>query len=45
MDAFDSIARTNSEYVETLYRRYRETPSSVDESWALIFAGYDFALS
>ena len=45
MDTFDSIARTNPEYVETLYRQYREDPRSVDESWALVFAGYDFALA
>jgi 2-oxoglutarate dehydrogenase E1 component len=45
MDTFDSIARANPEYVETLYRRYREDPHSVDESWALVFAGYDFAIA
>jgi 2-oxoglutarate dehydrogenase E1 component len=45
MDTFDSIARTNPEYVEALYRRYRADPRSVDESWALVFAGYDFALA
>ena len=41
----DEIARTNPEYVEALYRRYRADPRSVDESWALVFAGYDFALA
>jgi 2-oxoglutarate dehydrogenase complex dehydrogenase (E1) component-like enzyme len=45
MDTFDSIARANPEYVEALYRRYREDPRSVDERWALVFAGYDFALA
>ena len=45
MDTFDSIARANPEYVEALYRRSRQDPRSVDESWALVFAGYDFALS
>ena len=45
MDTFDSIARANPEYVEALYRRYRADPRSVDESWALVFAGYDFALA
>ena len=45
MDTFDSIARANPEYVEALYRRYRADPRSVDERWALVFAGYDFALA
>src|ERR1051325_606392 len=45
MDTFASIARANPEYVEALYRRYRADPRSVDESWALVFAGYDFALA
>jgi 2-oxoglutarate dehydrogenase complex dehydrogenase (E1) component-like enzyme len=45
MDTFDSIARANPDYVEALYRRYRADPRSVDESWALVFAGYDFALA
>ena len=45
MDTFDSLARANPEYVEALYRRYREDPRSVDESWALVFAGYGIALA
>ena len=45
MDTFDSIARANPEYVAALYRRYREDPRAVDEAWALVFAGYDFARS
>ncbi|MGH7367477.1 MAG: 2-oxoglutarate dehydrogenase E1 component [Candidatus Rokuibacteriota bacterium] len=45
MDTFDFIARANPDYVEALYRRYREDPRSVDQSWALVFAGYDFALA
>jgi 2-oxoglutarate dehydrogenase E1 component len=45
MDPLDSVARANPEYVEALYRRYREDPRAVDEGWALVFAGYDFALA
>lgn len=45
MDTFDSIARANPEYVDALCRRYREDPRSVDENWALVHAGYDFALA
>ena len=42
MSRFDLIARANPEYVESLYRQYREAPESVDERWALVFAGYEF---
>jgi 2-oxoglutarate dehydrogenase E1 component len=40
---FDFIARANPQYVESLYREYQRDPSAVDERWALVFAGYDFA--
>jgi 2-oxoglutarate dehydrogenase E1 component len=39
----DEIARTNSAYVDSLYRDYLRDPASVDERWAMVFAGYDFA--
>ncbi len=39
----DEIARTNPEYIEGLYREYLRDPASVDERWALVFAGYDLA--
>jgi 2-oxoglutarate dehydrogenase E1 component len=39
----DEIARTNPEYVEALYREYLRDPASVDERWAMVFAGYDLA--
>jgi 2-oxoglutarate dehydrogenase E1 component len=37
----DDLARASPEYVESLYRDYRRDPGSVDERWALVFAGYD----
>src|SRR5262245_16164962 len=40
---FDFIARANPEYVDSLYHAYQRDPSSVDERWRLVFAGYDFA--
>jgi 2-oxoglutarate dehydrogenase E1 component len=43
MGLLDDIARANPEYVESLYAEYRRDPKSVDERWALIFAGYEFA--
>lgn len=29
--------------IETLFRKYQEDPSSVDDSWRLFFEGYEFA--
>ena len=43
MNFLDFIARANPDYVESLYRQYKEDPASVDERWALVFAGYEFA--
>ena len=37
----DLVARANPGYVEELYRRYREDPSSVEEPWATFFAGFE----
>jgi len=37
----DAIARTSPAYVESLYRQYLADPASVDERWALVFAGYE----
>ncbi len=37
----DDLARASPDYVESLYRDYRRDPASVDERWALVFAGYD----
>jgi 2-oxoglutarate dehydrogenase E1 component len=39
----DEIARANPEYVEALYQDYLRDPGSVDERWAMVFAGYDLA--
>jgi 2-oxoglutarate dehydrogenase E1 component len=39
----DEIARANPEYVEALYQEYLRDPASVDERWAMVFAGYDLA--
>jgi len=37
----DFLARANPEYVDSLYRQWQRDPDSVDERWALVFAGYD----
>jgi 2-oxoglutarate dehydrogenase E1 component len=43
MRSFDFIARANLKYVDALYEQYRRDPASVDERWALVFAGYEVA--
>jgi 2-oxoglutarate dehydrogenase E1 component len=43
MNPLDAVARANPEYVDALYREYLRDAASVDERWALFFAGYDFA--
>lgn len=44
LDDFDRITRENPEYVDALYRQYREDPESLDPGWALIFSGYELGL-
>ena len=39
----DEIARANPQYIEALYQDYLRDPTSVDERWAMVFAGYDLA--
>jgi 2-oxoglutarate dehydrogenase E1 component len=43
MSDFDSVALANKDYIAEQYRRYRTDPASVDERWALFFAGFDLA--
>jgi 2-oxoglutarate dehydrogenase E1 component len=39
----DFINRANAEYVDGLYRQYLRDPASVEEPWALFFAGFEAA--
>jgi 2-oxoglutarate dehydrogenase E1 component len=39
----DEVLRANPDYVESLYQEYRRDPASVDERWALLFAGVEWA--
>src|SRR5574337_1120358 len=43
-DSVDLISRTNPDYVDRLYQQFKQDPASVDERWALVFAGYEFGL-
>jgi 2-oxoglutarate dehydrogenase E1 component len=44
MNGLDHVSRANADYVEEQYRRYKADPSSVDQSWALFFAGFEMGL-
>jgi len=39
----DFINRANADYVDGLYRQYLRDPASVDEQWAIFFAGFELA--
>src|SRR5687767_4329728 len=43
MSWLDDVARTNPEFVESLYRDYRRDPASVGDRWALVFGGFELA--
>jgi len=43
MASFESVALASPDYVADQYRRYQTDPSSVDERWALFFAGFELA--
>ncbi len=43
MRSLDLVTRANASYVDEQYRRYRQDPSSVDDNWALFFAGFELA--
>ncbi len=41
MELFDFFSRANGDYIEQLYRQYKDDPSAVDERWAVFFAGFE----
>src|SRR4029450_13311424 len=43
MKGFEGLALANKDYVAEQYRRWKEDPRSVDESWQLFFAGFELA--
>src|SRR5262245_36957449 len=43
MTGFEGLALANKDYVAEQYRRWKEDPRSVDESWQLFFAGFELA--
>src|SRR5262249_56435137 len=44
MNGFEGLALANKDYVADQYRRWKDDPRSVDESWRLFFAGFELAI-
>ncbi|MGD9764596.1 MAG: 2-oxoglutarate dehydrogenase E1 component [Candidatus Binatia bacterium] len=40
----DAVLRTNPDYIDELYRRYRRDPASVGADWAHFFAGFELGV-
>lgn len=45
MDKFSYLLHAHPQFIEALYKNYRQNPDSVDISWRKFFEGYDFALA
>ncbi len=45
MDKYSYIANAHGEYIDQLYKSYKEEPGSVDESWQRFFEGFEFSLA
>ncbi len=44
MRGFEAVSLANKDYVADQYRRWKEDPASVDERWAIFFAGFDLGV-
>lgn len=45
MDKYSYIANAHGNYVEELFRSYKDDPNSVDDSWKRFFEGFEFSLN
>jgi 2-oxoglutarate dehydrogenase E1 component len=43
MDNYSYISNANPDYIEDLYKQYKQDPNSVDTGWKQFFEGYDFS--
>ncbi|MDB5324635.1 MAG: sucA [Phycisphaerales bacterium] len=41
MQTFDFVNRANADFIDQLYRQYKNDPASVDEQWRAYFAGFE----
>lgn len=45
MEKYSFLHHAHPEYIESLYRQFKDDPQTVDESWRKFFEGYELALS
>lgn len=45
MDKFSYLLHAHPQFIEALYKNYKQNPDAVDISWRKFFEGYDFALT
>ena len=38
---FDIASISNADYIDEMYQKYKEDPSSIDGQWQAFFAGFD----
>ncbi len=43
MDKYSYIANAHGNYLDELFKAYKEDPASIDESWKKFFEGFEFA--
>ncbi|MEQ9405325.1 MAG: 2-oxoglutarate dehydrogenase E1 component [Cyclobacteriaceae bacterium] len=43
MDKYSYIANAHGNYIDELYKSYKENPESIDETWKKFFEGFEFA--
>lgn len=43
MDKYSFIANADPTYIESLYKKYKQDPASLDPDWSKFFEGFDFA--
>ncbi|WP_421763292.1 2-oxoglutarate dehydrogenase E1 component [Ekhidna sp.] len=43
MDKYSYIANAHGNYLDELFKAYKENPDSIDESWKKFFEGFEFA--
>lgn len=44
MSDYSYVYNAHPQYIETMYKKYTESPTSVDSGWRLFFEGFEFAL-
>ena len=43
MDKYSYIANAHGNYLDELFKAYKDNPESIDESWKKFFEGFEFA--